>query len=484
MSNRADPSPEGWWSRPCGGRDVLAIALPLVISTGSFSIMLFADRMFLLWHSSAEMAASMPAGTLNWTLLCFPVGVASYANTFVAQYHGAGKPERIGLVIWQAFRVGLYATPLFLCAIPLARPFFVWAGHSSPVLEYEVLYFQTLMFGAGAAVMNQALATFFTGRGATRVVMYVNIVASGLNILLDYAFIFGRFGFPEMGIEGAAWATVISIWLKLVAFAWLIMRHENRVSYGLDTGRRLDLALVRRLFYFGTPNGLQFFVEAGSFCFMTIAMARFGELAMAATTLAFNVNAVAFIPTIGIAIAVSTLVGQQLMRGRSELAARATWTAVVLAIVYNAPFIIAYLTVPKVFMLGHAAGVDATRFAEIEALAVVLIRFVAAFALFDAMQLLFAAAIKGAGDTWFVLLSAGTISVSAMFIGWIGAGMGGELIWWWWILTGWICTLGVTFLARFLQGRWRKMSVIERDAQPAASQPDDENSLDAKVELV
>lgn len=468
------PSPvrndEGnWWSRPCGGREVLAIALPLVISTGSFSIMLFADRMFLLWHSSAEMAASMPAGTLYWTLLCFPLGVASYANTFVAQYFGAAKHKRIGLVTWQAFRIGLYVTPLFLCVLPLARPFFVWAGHSSPVLEYEVVYFQTLMFAAGAAVMSESLGAFFTGRGVTRVVMYVNVAASGLNIVLDYILIFGCFGLPEMGMEGAGWATVIATWFKLVVYWWLVQREAEFNLYGLGEGRRFAGGLLRRLFFFGAPSGLQFVVEAGSFCFITIAMARFGETAMAATTLAFNVNAVAFIPLIGIGIAVSTLVGQQLMKGRADLATRATWTAVVLAIIYNTPFIVAYVTVPSVFMIGHASGVEASRFAEIEALAIVLIRFVAAYAVFDAMQILFAAAIKGAGDTWFVLLNAATVSLTAILIGWIGSQAGGELLWWWWVVTGWICALGVTFLARFLQGRWRTMQVIERDPiEPAA----------------
>ena len=137
MSSESPAAESGWWSRPCGGREVMRIALPLVISTGSFSIMLFADRMFLLWHSSAEMAAAMPAGTLYWTLMCFPLGVASYANTFVAQYYGAGRNDRIGLITWQSFRIGLYATPLFLCVIPAACAFFGFAGHAAPVLEDE-----------------------------------------------------------------------------------------------------------------------------------------------------------------------------------------------------------------------------------------------------------------------------------------------------------------------------------------------------------
>jgi multidrug resistance protein, MATE family len=62
-----------WWSRPCGGREVLSLTLPLVISTGSWSVMLFVDRMFLLWYSADMMAATMPAGVLYWTMICFPI---------------------------------------------------------------------------------------------------------------------------------------------------------------------------------------------------------------------------------------------------------------------------------------------------------------------------------------------------------------------------------------------------------------------------
>ena len=113
-------SATGWWARPCGGRDVLRLAIPLVVSTASWTVMNFIDRMFLLWYSTDAVAAAMPAGMVHFALVCFPLGVASYVNTFVAQYHGAGRPERIGPAVWQGARVGLFCIPLFLALIPLA----------------------------------------------------------------------------------------------------------------------------------------------------------------------------------------------------------------------------------------------------------------------------------------------------------------------------------------------------------------------------
>lgn len=100
-----------WWTRPAGGRELLALALPLIISTASWTVMNFIDRMFLLWHSTDAMAAAMPAGMLYYTVICYPLGVAAYVNTFVAQYHGAGRPERIGVAVWQGVWLGVLTAP-------------------------------------------------------------------------------------------------------------------------------------------------------------------------------------------------------------------------------------------------------------------------------------------------------------------------------------------------------------------------------------
>ena len=184
-------SDEGtWWSRPCGVRDVVTLALPLVISTISWTVMNFVDRMFLAWHSLSAMAASMPAGMLFFSLVCFPMGLLSFVNTFVAQYHGAGRPERIGAAVGQAMRMALYMVPLYLLAIPAAPYLFRLAGHEPLLAGLETIYFQILLFGAGGIIVSTAQSTFFTGRGQTRAVMYVDVTAAMANIILDYFWIF------------------------------------------------------------------------------------------------------------------------------------------------------------------------------------------------------------------------------------------------------------------------------------------------------
>lgn len=470
---------------------MLVLALPLVISTASWTVMNFADRMFLLWHSTEEMAATMPAGMLHFASVCFPLGVAVYVNTFVAQYKGAGHAERIGLAVWQGVWIGMIVAPLYLLTIPLAPYIFAFAKHSPVVAGLETTYFQILTCGAGATVVAGAMSSFFTGRGSTRVVMIVDSSASLLNIVLDYVLIFGKWGAPELGIAGAAWGTVAAQWLRVLLYWRLMELPCYRETYQIRAGCRWDGALFKRLLRFGSPNGLQFLVEIAAFTFFIILVGRLGEEAMAATTLAFNVNSVAFVPMLGMGIAVSTMVGQQLGKSRPDLAARATWTALEIALVYMGTMAVLYVAVPDWFMLTHGLGMEADRFASLHDLTVVLLRFVAAYCLFDGMVIVFASAIKGAGDTRFVLLTQLLVSPPPVIAVWLGISlfdMG--LLFCWFALTAWIVALGAAFMGRFLQGRWRTMRVIELDMllvepgdQAAAHLAESAGSLAASTSL-
>ena len=424
----------------------------------------FFDRMFLLWHSPTSVAAVLPAGMLQFTIFCFPLGIASYVNTFVAQYVGAGRPQRIGVAVGQAVRFGLCVAPLFLIEIPLAWRLFELIGHSPAIAHQETLYFRITSLGAGAVVLTGALSAFFIGRGKTRVVMMVAVSATTLNAVLDYAWIFGRWGFPEGGIEGAAWATVVAQWYRVAMYTLLILRRENRHTYAIAAGRRYDADLMRRLLKFGAPNGFQMLLECLAFTLFLLLLGRLGESAMVASTLAFNVSSVAFVPILGLGIAVSTVVGQQLGRDRADLAARATWSGLTIGLVYTGVLAAIYVGLPDLFLLAYAAGVQED-FSQIRATTVVLLRFVAAYCLFDAVNIVFASAIKGAGDTRFVLglvLCVAPWPVTAVWIG--TAHFQQHLLWCWSVLTIWIIVLAIGYVARFLQGKWRQMRVIEPTA--------------------
>ncbi len=453
---------KAWWRAPSGYREVLALAGPLVLSTGSMTIQQFVDRMFLSWHSETAFAASLPAGLFSFTILCFFIGTASYANTFVAQFYGSGQLSKVASSVWQAVYFTLIATVAVLAFAPLAGGIFRFAGHDPAVQKLEVKYFTIMIYGGGFAVLSSALSCFFTGLGKTMTVMKVNIAATAINIVLDYIMIFGKLGFPEMGIEGAAYATVISSIFACVVLFVTFLNRENNLHYATRREWRFNKSIFLRLMRFGAPSGAQFMLDMISFSLFVMLVGRLGAVELGATTLAFQVNTVAFLPMIGFSIATTTIVGQRLGENKPTLATRATWSAFHLTFIYMTIMAILYVTVPRIFIAPFAAKADPTQFAPMYDMAVIILRFVALYSVFDTMNLIFASALKGAGDTFFVMCLSTGLGMGMMVIPtWIICTYGGGIYAAWGVLTLFVTVLGFCFLIRFLKGRWRDMRVID-----------------------
>jgi MATE family multidrug resistance protein len=461
----------GRWAAPSGYREVLALAGPLILSTGTMTLQQFINRMFLSWYSPEALAASLPSGTLAFTMLCFFIGTASYANTFVAQYHGAGQPQRIAAAVWQAVYLALFATAV---TIPLAltgRWVFALAGHAPGVVTQEVIYFQILVCGGGFGILSSAVSAFFTGRGLTRTVMTVNIVTALLNVVLDYVLIFGHGGLPELGIAGAAYGSVLSSAVGAVLFVALFLGGPDRRTYGVWAARGFDRELFGRLLRFGAPSGLHFMLDLLGWSLFVIFVGRLGVRELGATNLAFQINSLVFMPMIGMAIATATLVGQRLGEGRDDLAARVTWSSFHLTFIYMAGFAALYLLMPRVFLAPFGAHADPAEFAALADMATVMLAFVALYSLFDGVNLIFSAALKGAGDTVFIMVTSAGLGLGLMVLPtWLVCRTGHGNIWLaWGFLSLFIIALAGCYLARFLRGKWRTMRVTETFHAPVTA---------------
>src|SRR6187402_2458799 len=111
-SPQSDSRLSRWWNGEAGLREAFFISVPLVISSLSWTVMNFVDRLFLLSYSEEAVAAALPAGIMAFAVICFPLGIASYASTFVAQYFGAARHRQIGPIVWQAMWLGIITVPI------------------------------------------------------------------------------------------------------------------------------------------------------------------------------------------------------------------------------------------------------------------------------------------------------------------------------------------------------------------------------------
>jgi MATE family multidrug resistance protein len=456
------------WSAPNGYADVLRISLPLVFSMGSTTLILYTDRAFLGNYSLNALTAATPAGLAAFTFIALFLGIATYCNTFVAQYIGAKQPHMVGRALWTGIHFSLLAG-IFLAGIStLAKRIFTAGGHPPEVQTLEVIYFQIITFGGVITLLRDSLSCFYSGRGLTRVILAVNAIAAGVNIPLNYVMINGLLGFPEWGIRGAAYATVLSNMLAMLIFAALIFGRKQNASFGVRSEYRFSADLFRRLLRYGGPAGLQFFIDILAFTLFVFLVGRLGETALAATNIALANNLLAFLPMIGFSIAVSTLVGQSIGRGKPEDGEYATISAVHLTSIYMCIIAILFVLVPGVLVdIFRPAVYSTEEFSAIRITSIHLMRFVAAFSIFDAMNLVFSAALKGAGDTryvgWTVAFASTFLLVLPVYL--VLNFFDGNIYAAWIIATLYVGIVALLFLRRFNQGRWKTMSVIEPAAQ-------------------
>ncbi len=449
-------------------RELLTIALPLAISMGSVTLMHLCNRLFLTWYSKDALAAVLPSAMWNWSVLSLFIGTAQYVSTFVSQYEGARRPDRVGATIWQGAYYAIIAGVLMTVLAPYTSGFFSLFKHDAAVEKLEVQYFEIVCLGSLPVLLSIVLGCFYSGRQQTLITMAVNFTGSLINILLDLILIFGCGPIPRLGMVGAAWATVIAEFSVLLIYLCLLWRSSDAAKYQLWRAWRFDRELFHRMLKYGLPSGFHFFVDVFGFFIFVMLIGMINKNALAASTLAFNLNTMAFLPMVGLGTAVSILVGKRIGEGHPAAAARTTWIAMGIAAVYMLAFGVIYIGFPDLLMSPYAIEGNAADFAKIRPLIIRLLWFVAIYSLFDAMAIIFGSALRGAGDTRFAMLfSFGCGWLLMVFPTWLGVRYFD-----WGVLAAWsACTVnvfvcGLGFAARFQQGKWRSMRVIEAPPPP------------------
>jgi len=453
---------DNWWTRPCGGVDVLRQAVPLIISCGSVSLMNFTDRMFLMWLKDDSMTASWHGGMLFWAAVSIPVAIGAFVTTFVAQYHGSGNYERIGRIVWQGIWFGLAVMPILFWLFEPFAYVFVWFKHDGALLPLERSYYFYMLFGAAAVISGEAAASFFRGQGRMRVEMCNNVFCVILNIPLTYCLIFGKFGLPEWGLTGAVIATVACLWLRFLIYVILMFVQDYKSKkFQVVKGMRLDFPLMGRLFYYGLPAGLYTSIDTITFTTFVMMIGGLGQAARDASTIAFTLNSFTYIPLNGIGIVATSMVGNQLGRNRPDLARRATITALMIGCVYAGFFGFFFLFFPYLLLFpfmqyGASPGVYE--------MSVILVRFVALYLFFDTCAVIFMSALRGAGDTMFIALIMGIFApllpiFCAIGIYYFDLGV----IWCWTVLTFLVLAYCIAFWLRYRSKVWESMRVIEKE---------------------
>lgn len=445
--------------------EILRVCLPLVLSLSATTVMEFTDRVFLANYSLDAISAALPAGITSYLFLAFFGGVGGYVGVFIAQYTGRGDNEKIGMVLWQ----GIYFTLgsglfIYLFALVATKEIFMLAGHPPEVQVLERIYFTILCNGSVLHIAMATLSTFFTGRGITRPVMLITFVGVLINIPLDYALIFGKWGLPEMGIKGAAIATVAAWGVNVLLLSSLIFTSRNNRRFAIFSKFQLNSEIFTRLMRFGIPGSLQFTIDILAFTLFILLVGRIGKAELAATNIVLSINALAFMPSMGASQGMSVLVGQALGMRKPKLAAEFVQGGWQLLVAYILIIDLIFIFAPELVLSPFlASGGGTGSEAEVLNHATTLLKIVSAYLFFDALYMIFSGALRGAGDTKFMMVA---VAIAAPFSIVLPVYIGIEYFSisittaWIWVLV-FVTTLFFISVLRFKSGAWKKMLVIE-----------------------
>ena len=435
-------------------------ALPLVLSNSAAVFLQFIDRMFLAWHAPESVAGAGTAGMLAICFISFAAVTAGFTSVFTAQYMGAGRPLRTGATVWQGWYLSLAFGAVSFALSFLAVPLFDWIGHSQAVRAAEIDYFTAVMQGGIVFMLTGAVMGFFIGRGDNRIVMLAQVGGIAANSFLDYAMIFGKFGFPAWGVAGAAWATVLSQVFVFLAGAAVFWRRRHREQYATWSGRRFERGLCLRILRFGAPSGLRSIVELVVWSVFLGLIGLLGDVELAATNVAFTINSLAWQPMIGVSLAVAMLVGKAQGAERPDLSRTAMRHGLVVVQAWETVAALAFVIFPD-FFLGFFFGPDTPGREALVTEGRRLLWFVAAYCLVDAVNVVFAQGLIGAGDSWWTskaTMFLAALSLAALFV---MSRMGAGLYSFWVVATLYVAASGAAWLWRYREGAWEKMKVVE-----------------------
>lgn len=440
-----------------GLAELLRNAYPLMFIHLAATGMQFVDAWMAAQLGEEALAASLPGSILFFTIVCFGVGVLTMVNTFIAQSLGRNQKRDCGHYCFQGCLFSVAFGACMLLGLPFSSHVFDLFGHAPEVQVIEAAYFNVLLLAGLPYLVLTAISNFYAGIHRPMTLVWASALGTVLNVLFNYVLIFGKFGFPALGLPGAGWGTLLATLSQLVYLLLHYLSRPMREEFGTDQAQP-DAAALRRLLYRGWPAGLQISSEMVVWSVaLVFLVGLFGTVHLAATTIAVRVVHVAFLPAIGFGMAVTAAVGKGVGAGQHERVSRLTYQAFALILLYmgGIGLIMAYFpdSVLRLFTDNH----------EIISVGRNVFLCMALFQVFDAMNITFSHALRGAGDTAFPALAT-LLSCVILFLG------GGILVVRFfpelesigpWIMTdAYLLVLGISLWARWQFGPWRRINIF------------------------
>ena len=410
-------------------RPMLALATPIVLAELGWMTMGIVDTMMVGRQASSAVAigAVSLGSILYYVVAIFGTGLMLGLDTLVSRSYGAGDLKDAHRSLVNGVYLSLALAPVLMGAILMWEPVLRSLHIQQPVLDQAIPYLRAINWSTLPLLLYFVFRRYLQGMDMAKPVMFSLISANLVNVIGNWAFVYGHLGSRAMGTVGSGWATCISrVYMASVLLAYCVY-FDVRYKTGLrDASRWPNMPRVWKLVSLGFPAATQLGLEVGVFAVATALIAKLGAVALASHQIALTTASFTYMVPLGIGSAAAVRVGQALGRRDAGAASRAGWTALALGAGFMSCAAIVFWAVPGAIVRVYSPDPVVIRAAS-------GLLFVAAFfQLFDGLQVVATGALRGAGDTrtpmicsvsfyWLVGLPLG--SFLCFHLGWGAAGL-------------------------------------------------------------
>jgi MATE family multidrug resistance protein len=435
-------------------KKVLFLGLPLVGSHVAQFAIHVVDTIMLGWYSIEALAASVLGTSFFFVIFIMGAGFAFAVMPMVAEAAVKDDPVRIRRVTRMGMWLSVIYASVFLPFMIWSEPVLLALGQDPDLSQSAQEYLRIAGFGLFPALLVMALKNYLAALERTAPVLWLTVAGLFVNSGLNYMLIFGNLGAPEMGLRGAALASVLTQVLTLLAMAWYVAQAQGVKEHTIFVRFwKRDNEALGEVFRLGWPIGLTNLAESGMFSASALIIGLIGVIELAAHGIALQIAALTFMVFIGLSQAATVRSGNALGRGDWDGMVRGAWAVFALTMGMVLIAIALFFGIPEMLLTGFISP-DEPNKAAILTVGVALLAIAAVFQLFDAGQVMFLGLLRGVQDTRAPMILAAisywVIGIPASYYIGIELDQGAIGVW-----AGLVIGLAVATLFLGLRWRWK-----------------------------
>ena len=363
----------------------------------------------------------------------------------------------------QAVYLSLACVPLLYLTIPVGHFVFGLEHLPADQLEYQKTYFNILMLGGIITLVRNAAPCFFSGIGETKIVMQAAFVGMVVNVVCNFVLVFGLGPVPALGIAGAAYGTLIGNAVStIILFAKFFSKSCHR-RFRTRNAFAFSWPLCRELLRKGIPSGVEMFLNMAAFQLLILMFHALGPEAATASSVMFNWDMVAYVPLMGLEVASTSLVGRYVGAKNGAAANRSTYSGLRLGWGYSVIIGVLFVFLPGVLTdvfqpdAMEASAEALAIFSDARPMGIFMLRFAALYIFVEVLLVIYAGALRGAGDTFWVMVASAVMNWFVALALYVAAYVFELPAHYAWIaVVAVYSTVPLIFWRRWKSGKWRK----------------------------